>query len=113
MVPRLNDDLLLLGKGILLNFLQSLNHLLVKLLLLIHISRRWLGSSSGHGGVSCGSCISIGNSLIVAGLDEYYVFVVVIDFNSSGGWVTLKVGTEDGLFGLMPTSNHGGFNERN
>ena len=113
MVPRLDDDLLLLGRGILLNFLQSLNHLLVKLLLLIHIIQRWLGSSSGCGGVSCGSRISIGDSLVVAGLDKYYVFIVVIDFNSSGGWVTLKVGTKDGLFGLMPTSNHGGFDERN
>jgi hypothetical protein len=46
-------------------------------------------------------------------LDEYYVFVVVIDFNSSGSWATLKVGMEDGLFGLKPTSNHGGFDERN
>jgi hypothetical protein len=110
-VPRLEDNLLLLGKGILLNFLQSLNHLLVKLLLLIHISQRWLGSSSGCSGVSCGSCISIGDSLVVAGLDKYYVFVVIVDFNSSRGWVTLKGGTEDGLFGLMPTSNHGGFDE--
>ncbi len=66
--------------------------------------------------MSCGSCISIGASLVgfcaLLDLDEYYVFIVVIDFNSSGSWVMLKVGTEDGLFGLMPKSNKGEFDER-
>ncbi len=115
MVPRLDDHLLLLGGGILLNYPHSLNHPLIKLLLLI-FNQGWLGSSSGRSGMSCGSCISVGASLVgfcaLLDLDEYYVFVVVIDFNSSGSWVMLKVGTEDGLFGLMPTSNEGDFDER-
>ncbi len=114
-VPRLDGDLLLLGGGILLNYPHSLNHLLIKLLLLI-FNQGWLGNSSGCGGMSCGSRISVGASLVgfcaLLDLDEYYVFVVVIDFNLSRSWIMLKVGMEDGLFGLMPMSNEGDFDER-